>query len=77
MAFVICRHKEIWKDCNRCQFLKKMPPKVQEEKNMEKLVTLISWGLPAQDIENTWAWNNFEEAKKLLQKLTSTLKPTK
>ncbi len=31
----------------------------------EKLMTLVSYGMNPEGIEKTWAWSNFEEAKKL------------
>jgi hypothetical protein len=32
---------------------------------IEKMITLVSWGMSPENIENTWAWNNFEDAKKM------------
>jgi hypothetical protein len=41
------------------------PSKKKEE--IEKMCTLVSFGMTHKNIEKTWAWNNFEEAKKINQ----------
>lgn len=33
--------------------------------NLDKTITLVSWGMNPEGLENTWAWNNFEQAKAL------------
>lgn len=30
---------------------------------LEKFTTLVSWGLEPETVKETWAWENFEEAK--------------
>lgn len=35
------------------------------KEDLDKLVTLVSFGMDPDGIEDTWAWNHFEEAKRL------------